>query len=841
MKAKLKLKFLTSAVFIALSANVYADSNNEPVYKNKNESIEVRVNDLLGRLTLEEKVKLLSGGDFFSTAAIERLGIPTIVFSDGPAGVRDLGSDPTLAYPVGIALGSSWNTKLVKQVSSAIARDAKARKQDLMLAPAVNIQRTPLAGRNFEQFSEDPLLSGKLGASYVNGLQGEGVGSSAKHFVGNEQELERGRGSSNIDERTLREIYLRPFEIMLEDSHPWTFMAAYNRVNGTYMTENNELLNGVLNGEWGYDGVIMSDWGALHETVPAINAGLTLEMPGPGKFFDDKIIHGVEHWQIEEETVNDAVRRMLRLVFRTGKMDNPNQAAPKKALEKNRDIALAAAQESIVLLKNDNNLLPLNTNKIQSIAVIGPNANIALTGGGGSSKVVPSKIISPLDSLRKAVPQSVNISYAKGVDNDKSPPPAEGNYFSPTPQRKTAGLMASYFTNPNLEGQAEVQKLETWFEKKGFGREVIYKSPAFSTKWEGYFWPEMDGEYEFAAHGHGNSALTIDGKAVYGAGVNGEDWANLQDKPSNTIYLKAGKPVKVKLEYTKSAKTWPIFYFNVRTPAGEIADAVKIAKQSDVAIVFVGSSRTSESEGHDRDDMALFGKQDALVEAVVKANPNTIVVLNTGGPVELPWNDKVPAVLQSWFSGEEASNALTDILIGKVNPSGKLPLSFPKRIEDNPTYIHYSGGRNANYGEGVFVGYRYYEKKNLETLYPFGHGLSYTQFDYSNLSIKQVGEYSTVVSLKVTNTGKVEGKEIVQLYVGDNESRLVPRPVKELRTFDKVNLKPGQSKTVEFTLNKRDFAYYDVTHNTWTVEAGSYTIFVGSASNDIKQTATVKF
>ncbi|TPV59970.1 beta-D-glucoside glucohydrolase [Aestuariibacter sp. GS-14] len=840
----MKLTKLSSALLgiciFTHSSVVTVNAETAVPYKNETSYSEQQVEELLAQLTLEEKITLLAGGDAFSTAAIERLGIPSIVFSDGPAGVRDLGSDPTLAYPVGIALGSTWNTELVNQVSAAIGRDARARKVDLMLAPAVNIQRTPLAGRNFEQFSEDPYLSGKLGAAYVVGLQSEGVGSSAKHFVGNEQELERGRGSSNIGERALRELYLKPFEIMLEESNPWTFMAAYNRVNGTYMTEHDYLLNDVLRGEWGYDGVIMSDWGALHSSVSAINGGLTLEMPGPGKFFDAKLAEAVKHWQVEESVIDEAARRLLRLAFRTGKFGKTTESVGLKALEDNRDIALKAAEESIVLLKNDQRVLPLNTKVLRSVAVIGPNANIALTGGGGSSKVVPTDIVSPLESLREQLPQNVTVTYAKGVDNDKSPPPAEGNYFSTDKARKIVGLSADYFANPDFSGQPEITKQDTWFEKKGFGREVYFKNPSFSVKWTGYFWPEVDGEYEFAAHGHGNTSLFVDGKAIYGANVDDKEWENLQDKPSKKVYLTAGKPVPIEMRYTKSAKTWPIFYFNVRTPAGAIEDAVAAAKNADVALVFVGSSRTSETEGHDRSDMTLFGQQNALVEAVVKANPNTIVVLNSGGPVSLPWDEKVPTLLQAWFSGEEGSHALTNVLLGKTNPSGKLPLTFPKRIEDNPTYIHYSGGRDANYGEGVFVGYRYYDKKNIEPLYPFGHGLSYTDFAFSDLSASVDTASGTVsVSVKVKNTGRVAGQEVVQVYVGDNEARLVPRPENELRAFDKISLAPGETKSVSFSLTKRDFAYFDVHQHDWVTESGSYRISIGSSSRNLPVSTSV--
>jgi len=734
-----------------------------------------------------------------------------------------------------------------------MGRDSQVMGASVLLAPCVNIQRVPLAGRNFETYSEDPFLSGTLGVGFVKGLQSEGVGASVKHFVGNEQELERFRGSSNIDERTLREIYLRPFEMIVKEANPWTAMAAYNRVNGTYMTENEYLLSDVLKKEWGFDGLVMSDWGAVHGTLDPVPAGLDLEMPGPPKYFGDQLLEAVENWQVEVEDIDEAVRRVIRLLVRTGALDPDFEPvspySPRKLVpsERNREIARQAAEEGIVLLKNDNGLLPLKIDELRSIAVIGPNAEVALVGGGGSSQVTPSRPVTPLESLRAKISGKVEILHSKGTDNDRLAPVVKPEVLSIDPDRAEQGLKASYYVGTEFEGQSVMTETDTWFDKKGFGGAVIMRNPGagMSVRWEGYFWPPVDGEYEFQITGAGNSRLALDGKSILGTDGDESSTAGLflplAEEPHGNVTLEAGQPVKVLLEYVRAPSDHPFFYFRVRLPEPSIQDAVDVARRADVAVVFIGASESSESEGFDRATLSLFGKQDELVEAVADANPKTVVVLQTGGPVAMPWNEKVTSILQAWFPGEEGSNALTKILLGEANPSGKLPVTFPARIEDSPTYILYGPGRDANYGEGVFVGYRFYDKKDVAPLYPFGHGLSYTTFQYSGLSLPEqstVGS-SIIVNVKVANTGKIPGGEVVQLYVGDEGERGVLRPVRELKAFQKVHLDPGESKMVEFELTARDFAYYDIHKKKWVAEPGRYIVSVGSSSRDIRLSESV--
>ena len=504
-------------LFVGSAVVAMPASNDTPAYTDPALPLEQQVDDLLGRLTLEEKVSLLSGGTPFGTKAIERVVIPALDFNDGPAGVRSNNSDPTLAYPVGIALASTWNPALVQEVGAAIGRDGRTNGAEVVLAPSVNIQRVPLAGRNFEAYSEDPYLSGAIGIGYVRGLQGEGIGASVKHFVGNEQELERMRGSSLIGERALREIYLRPFEMIVKEAEPWTAMCAYNRVNGAYMSQHRHLLRDILKEEWGFDGLVMSDWGAVHATVEPVSAGLDLEMPGPPKFLGDRLVEAVKNWQVEEREIDDAARRVLRLVLRTGALDGETKARTTDSDGRNRRIALQAAEEGIVLLKNDGGFLPLRTAALKSLAVIGPNADFALSGGGGSSKVVPSRMVTPVESLRSLVPEGVQITYAKGVDNDTSASVAQPQHFSPTLERAESGLTISYFANADFSGEPVKTAIDTWFDKKGFGAEVLMRQPQppMSVRWEGYFWPPEDGEYEFKLWGYGRGQLEMDGKPVF--------------------------------------------------------------------------------------------------------------------------------------------------------------------------------------------------------------------------------------------------------------------------------------------------------------------------------------
>jgi len=822
-------------------AAVPTPARSSPLYKDSAAALEHRVDDLLARLTTKEKAALVAGADNFSTLALPRLGIPPMRFADGPNGVRSTRGDAATAFPTGVAMAATWNPELVACTAAAIGREARALGVHVVLGPNINIQRNPLAGRNFETYSEDPLMSGIIGASFVRGLQSEGVGASVKHFVANEQERQRRTGSSNVDERTLREIYLAPFEMIVRQAQPWTIMSSYNRLNGIFMSENRRLLTDVLKQEWDFDGMVMSDWGAVHTTVEAANAGLDLEMPGPARYYGEMLVKAVRNAQVEMAQLDDNVRRVLRTLFRTGVMDSLRRPAGELGSERHRQIAVDVARESITLLKNERELLPLSRERVRSIAVIGPNADAAIIQGGGSANVIPSRIVTALESLREL--SGMHVEYAQGVDNELVTPAADSRLLSTNATREVQGLQFAIYANAKFAGRPASSGVDTYFNKLSFGEGLtpVQEDP-ISARWSGYFWPPKSGTYEFSLTQVGSAVLTIDGALIIddSTPTRPPAGAELFPIPMRVVQLelRAGRGYPLLLEYVSGTLPFHLFRFGIRPPAGTIDEAVRIARNADVALVFVGVSTTSETEGADRRDMELFGPQNELVEAVAAANPNTVVVLNNGAPLRLPWIDRVSAVVEAWLPGQEGARAVAEVLLGMANPCGKLPLTFPRRLEDNPSYLYYSNGRDAHYGEGVFVGYRYYDKRRIEPLFPFGHGLSYTTFEYASLRAPDevLAGQPIHVCVEVTNTGTMAGRETVQLYVGDEVTQDVVRPVKELKGFHKVELAPGESQIVRFTLNTHDLAYYDVHRRAWITTPGNYRLYVGSSSADIRAT-----
>ena len=801
-------------------------------------ALEQRVNTLLAQLTLPEKLRLMGGGSTFGTAGIARLGIPALNLADGPNGLRSNNDDVATVFPSGAALAATFNPQLVQAVGSAIGAEARALGVHVLLGPNVNIQRTPLSGRHFESYSEDPYLAGRIGVGFVSGVQSQGVGTSPKHFVGNEQELERLRSNSLIDERTLHEIYLAPFETIVREARPWTVMASYNKLNGVYMTENAALLRGVLKGEWGFDGVLMSDWGAVHAAAPAANGGTDLEMPGPPRNYGAALSDAVRNWQVEPSVVDDAARRMLRLVLRSGAMDAPLRTPllPGRGdahSEAHADVARQAAAEAITLLRNEGGLLPLQRQSLRSVAVIGPNADVPLLQGGGSASVVPSLQTTPLQALRTALGASVQVISAQGVDNDRVPPPADYRLLSVDKARTQAGLQATYFEGDKLSGKPAYSAVETYFEKTMFGLSL----PQVAGLWEGWLWPERDGEHQFKLAVRGKATLTVDGKLLIGeqAGTPLPAESDFQDAGKVASFsLRRGQAYRVRIEYISERTGFHQMHFGIRQPSPDFTEAVRAARAADVAVVFAGVSRTSESEGRDRSSLSLPGRQDDLIEAVLAANPRTIVVLNNGAPLDLPWAERVPAIVEAWLPGQQGANALAQVLLGDIDPSGRLPFTFPRRLVDNPTHLYYGGGREAAYGEGVFVGYRYYQQRQLAPLYPFGFGLSYTRFAYSNLQTPKrnaQGQYE--LSVDVRNVGPRAGSEVVQLYVSDEATRAVVRPPLELKGFSKVQLAPGQQTTVHFVLSPRDLSYYDTVTRGWVMTPGTHGVAVGSSSAQI--------
>jgi len=790
-------------------------------------------------MTLEEKISMLAGADLWHSVPVPRLGIPQFKVTDGPNGARGAWGNmgpASVATPVGIALGATWNPELVEKVGNVLADELKAKGAHILLAPTVNIHRTPVAGRNFECYSEDPFLSGMLASAYIKGIQSRGVGACIKHFVANDQEYERHSMSSEVDERTLREIYLEPFRIAIRNSNPWSVMSAYNRVNGTYACQNDHTLLEILKGEWKYDGLVMSDWfGTYDSNVPT--GGLDLEMPGPARWMSEEHVRdALAKSTLTEAALDDKVRRLLCVLEKAGLFENP-ELQPERAENKpqHRRIIREAAREAIVLLKNDGTL-PLK--KVKSIAVIGPYASSAQILGGGSSNVTPHYAVPPYEGIRNRAGKKIRVETAPGCFIYKNMlAPAPETLSTPNGRR---GLRLSLFNGTELAGDPVHTEVTTRVQYGWFENTVPnVDQEAFSLRLEGLFTPPESGTHTLALSAVGWAKLYLDDKLV----IDHTSDSDMAKQLTADLKLEGGKAYPIKVEYYwKGNPRWRALSLGHQPPHAKdtIAEAVKLAKKSDVVVLVAGLNGEWETEGSDRVDMKLPGAQNELIERVAKANKNTIVVLNVGSPVEMPWIDKVPAVLQLWYDSQEQGNALADILFGDVNPSGKLPTTFPVRLQDNPAYTNYPGEHGkVRYGEGIFVGYRYYDKKELAPLFPFGHGLSYTTFKYSNLRLSATSippNELLKVRVDVTNTGKVAGKEVVQLYVRDVSST-VARPEKELKAFAKLELAPKQTKTVTFTLDREAWWYFDVAKNAWATEPGDFEILVGSSSRDIRLSA----
>jgi beta-glucosidase len=787
-------------------------------------------------MTIEEKISMLAGADLWHSVPVPRLGIPQFKVTDGPNGARGAwgGMGPTsVATPVGIALGATWNPDIVEKVGNMLGDELKVKGAHILLAPTVNIHRTPIAGRNFECYSEDPFLSGMLASAYIKGIQSKGVGACIKHFVANDQEFERFSISSEVDERTLREIYLEPFRIAIRNSNPWSVMSSYNRVNGRYACENDHILLEILKGEWKYEGLVMSDWfGTYDRDVP--NSGLDLEMPGAARWMSEEHVkRALDDGPLTEEMLNDKARRLLGVLEKAGLFTHP-ELRPERAEDKpqHRRILREAAREAVVLLKNDGTL-PLK--KVKSIAVIGPYAQTAQILGGGSSSVTPHYTVSPYEGIKNRAGDKVRVETAPGCFIYKNLPAPAPETLSTADGRR--GLSLSLFNGTEFAGEPLYTEVTTRVQYGWFENTVPkVNNEAFSLRLEGFFTPKESGAHSFGLTTVGWGKVYFDDKLI----IDHSSDRDMAKQLTADLKLEAGKAYPIKIEYYwKGNPRWRTLSFGYQLPHAKdlIGEAVKLAKKADVVVLIASLNGEWESEGFDRVDMKLPGAQNELIKRVAKANKNTIVVLNAGSPVEMPWINKVPAVLQLWYNGQEQGNALADILFGDVNPSGKLPTTFPVRLQDNPAYINYPGENGkVRYGERIFVGYRYYDKKEIAPLFPFGHGLSYTTFKYSNLrlSAKSLTPNELLkVRVDVTNTGKVAGKEVIQLYVRDVESSMA-RPEKELKAFAKVELAPKQTRTLTFTLDREAFWYFDVTRNTWMVEPGDFEILAGSSSRDIR-------
>ena len=807
------------------------------VYLNPKAPLEARVNDLFARLTPDEKITLLDGTGF-TTRPIQRLGIPPMAMADAGQGVRGgAGSTlgPATLFPAGVTMASTWNPALVGQVGRAIGEEARSKGTgvQVMLGPAVNIHRSPLGGRNGEYFSEDPYLAGRMAVGYIQGMQGTGVAACIKHFALNNQETDRFTVNAQVGERALREIYLPAFEAGVTDGHAWTLMSSYNKVNGLHSSENLYLLTDVLQKGWGWDGMVMSDWGGVHATAATVQAGNDLEMPGPAWLAPKNVERDLKRGQITQAAIDANVHRVLRAIFRVGLLNGPLPPPDPAQVGSaaHQEVAYKAATEGIVLLKNSASLLPLSAAKLRSVAVIGPASKDMQYGAEGSPGLTPTVSVSPLDGLTRRLGPSVTVNYARGL---ASGAPIPASALLP-PAGAGTGLRAEYFANRNLQGapvltRTDAQIQDDW-SKTSPDRGV--PRTEFSVRWTGRLLAPKTGTYALTLTADDGCRLFLDGKPLIDRWLEGGATAQTAN-----VALTAGQTYDLRVEYFQGGGDAVARLDWTLPGTSSYADAVEAARNSDVAIVLV-STKGTESEGQDRPSLSLPGNQDALIEAVAAANPRTIVVLNNGTPVTLTrWLNKVPALVEAWLPSEMGGRALAAVLLGDVNPSGKLPDTLGARREDYPDFGHYPGvNRQVDYAEGIYVGYRGFDKKKIAPLFPFGYGLSYTTFAYGTprLSSGALMPGGTVtVRVPVTNTGRREGAEVVELYVHDPHPK-IDKPVRELKGFGKVSLRPGETKTVTLTLTGRDFAYFDVPGKQWKADAGTYDLQIGASSRDIRR------
>jgi len=815
------------AIFLMLGGRALAQTTSDP-----------RIESILGRMTLEEKVDLLGGVDDFYLRGVPRLGVPRLRMADGPMGVRNFG--PATSMAAGIGLSATWNPALAERVGTEIGRDARAKGVHFLLGPGVNIYRAPMNGRNFEYFGEDPFLASRIAVGYIRGVQSQGVSATIKHFMGNNSEFDRHNVDSVIDERTMREIYLPVFEAAVKEAHVGAIMDSYNLTNGTHLTQNSYLNSDVVKKEWGFDGVIMSDWSATYDGVAAANSGLDLEMPS-GRFMNRaNLLPAIQQGKVSVATIDDKVRRVLRLAARFGWLngDQTDLSVPRYN-QRGREVALQAARESLVLLKNRGDLLPLDRTKIKSVAIIGPDAYPAVPVGGGSARVQPFAALSFLEGLANYLGDHVPVYYSPGLPTLTEM--ADTTSFSTEPAGGQPGLRVDYFENAELQGTPNMTRTEAHVNV-GRGASQAFPDRTRSDRWTGYYTPQKSGSHEIFLESTGEDGgfyrLYVDDQLVF------DNWTLTTAIMNSTSLQLEAKPHKIVLEHHGRANWLGTRLKLGIVPADSVVrpEAKALAANADVVIVAAGFDPETESEGADR-TFSLPPGQNQLIRDMVAANPKTVVVITAGGGVDMaPWLDRVPAVVQAWYPGQEGGTAFAEILFGDVNPSGRLPVTFERRWEDNPSHDSYYpelGTKRVSYKEGVFSGYRGFDHTGTTPLFSFGYGLSYTTFAYRNLSVTKTmakdpaSSWQVEVQFDVTNTGKREGGDVAQVYIGSQGSP-VPRPAKELKGFAKVSLRPGETKRVTVLLDPRAFSFYDVTAKEWRADPGQYQVFVGRSEAAIE-------
>jgi beta-glucosidase len=796
---------------------------------------EAAVETALAALDLDAKARLLAGQDMWTLPALPEIGLDSLVMSDGPIGVRGVrwsADDPSIALPSPTALAATWDPALARRAGVLLAQEARRKGVHVLLAPTVNLHRSPLGGRHFEAYSEDPYLTGRIGAGYVTGVQEGGVGTTVKHFVANDAETDRFTVNNLVSERALRELYLAPFEHIVENARPWGVMTAYNTVNGTTMTEHHHLVNEVLRGEWGFDGCNVSDWTAARSTQGAIEGGLDIAMPGPTTVYGEALARAVRDGEVEESTVDTAVRNVLRLAARVGVLDGAEPVVtdlpdPVDGIELAREIA----RRAFVLVRNQG-ALPL---KAGTVALIGAAARDARVLGGGSATVFPDRVVSPLDGLTAALPEGT-LTYTVGADPHTELAVADKGFTLTAVCRDAAGNVIGTGAAPNGQIQWMGSDLP----------EGVTHDRLRTIELTGTFTPRETGTHTFGIKGLGAFRLVVDGTTYY-------DDVQRADKddpfitffgapePRAEVHLAAGEPVEVSLTHVMAlpegipmkAIVFTLAHQDPRRDPDElIAEAVEAARNADTAVVVVATTERVESEGYDRRDLTLPGRQDELVRAVAAANPNTVVVVNSGSPVELPWREDVAAILLGWFPGQEGGAALADVLTGAHEPGGRLPTTWGALADAPVTRVAPENGE-LPYSEGVFIGYAAWEKENRTPAYPFGHGLGYTDWTYESAEVR-----GTTVRVRLRNSGARAGREVVQVYLAPAEPD-TERPARRLAGFAGAEAGPGESVEVTVEIPRRAFQIWDEKTSSWAHVKGSYEIQVGRSIGDRRITVAI--
>jgi beta-glucosidase len=807
----------------------------------RTDDVDQRADAILSRMTLEEKIDMLGGINDMFIRPLPRLGLPSFKMADGPLGVRNYG--PATAMAGGIGLAASWDPALASRVGKEIGRDARAKGVHFMLGPGVNIYRAPMNGRNFEYFGEDPYLASQIAVGYIEGMQSQGVSATVKHFLANNSEFDRHNTDSIVDERTMREIYLPVFEAAVKQAHVGAVMDSYNLLNGIHLTQDKHANIDILKTDWGFKGILMSDWTSTYDAVAAANAGLDLEMPSGLYFNREKLLPAVQQGLVTVATIDDKIRRILRTAIQFGWLDRDQTDVSISRYNREGDqVTLDAALEGAVLLKNDRNLLPLKKEVVKSVLVVGPDAYPPVPVGGGSARVLPFHAVSFVQGMSDYFGNAAKVYYSPGVPSLSDL--ADATSFTTAATGGALGLNAEYFANPDLQGQPFISRTDLHLDFGAPARASLPTEP-LSARWTGYFNVRDAGDYDVFISSTGEDGgyyrVYVDGKLVL------DDWSISKELLGVApLSFDAGSH-KVVFEHHGRSE-WLGAHLRlgiVRRGDYVTAEAKALAATVDVVIVAAGFDPESESEGADR-TFRLPPGQDELIQQMIAINKNSVVVLTSGGGVDMnAWLDRTPALLQVWYPGQEGGKAAAEILFGGANPSGRLPVTYERRWEDNPVHDSYypaTGTNRVVYKEGVFVGYRGYEHNSTKPLFPFGYGLSYTTFSYSNIRIKPVTAAAGgapasgplyEVTFDVTNSGTREGADVAQVYVSDTHSK-VPRPAKELKGFARIDLKPGETKTSTVTLDRRSFSYYDVAAKQWRADPGEFNVLVGRSSQDIE-------